>query len=475
MTSAPHDAEASPPASSPDQLPTELSGDLTAEFNAAPFRLDIAAVSDVGRVRKDNQDSGYAGPWLLSVCDGVGGAVGGDIASSTVLDRIRLIDRQPVGDLLAKVFDALKDGHRAVADLIAVRPALTGTSTTAVVALFDGHQLAFGHVGDSRAYLMRAGLITQLTHDHTFVQTLIDEGRITEEEAQFHPHRNLILRAVDGVHELEPDLFLVDLALGDRIMLCSDGVSGSLDSGRLADILSAGSPDFAATELVRLSMDAGSTDNVTSIVADVLPVDASAELPEPIVVGAAAAATTATKSGRGFLGHRSSDTGELPRVKDEVPAPLPPGITHAIPSDPIDPEELRYAPRPPRRFLFLRRSLATLMVLGLAWIAAAAAWSWSQHQYFVGVADEHVAIYRGVQADIPGLTLHSVFEATDLSVEQLAEWDAQRVRDGIPADSLADARRSVGGFAQVAQPSQGQPSQGQPSQSSAGTTTTGTQ
>lgn len=470
MTSTPHGGRRS--ASEPPAA--EQTGDLTAEFTTAPFRLATAAVSDVGRVRKDNQDSGYAGPWLLCVCDGVGGAVGGDIASSTVLDRIRLIDRQPVGDLLAKVSGALTAGHAAIAELITSRPALTGTSTTAVVALFDGHQLAMGHVGDSRAYLLRGGLINQLTHDHTFVQTLIDEGRITEEEAKHHPHRSLILRAVDGVHDLEPDLFLIDLALGDRVLICSDGVSGSLDSGRIADILNAGTPDFAATELVRASMDAGSTDNVTCVVADVLPVDAEAAMPAPIVVGAAAE-RTGTRPTRGFLGHRSGDTGELPRVPEDAAPALPPGVEHAIPSDPIDPEELRYAPRPPRRFLFLRRSLATLMVLGLAWIAAAAAWSWSQHQYFVGVADEHVAIYRGVQADIPGLTLHSVFETTDLSLEQLAEWDAQRVRDGIPADSLADAQRSVDGFAQVAQTSQGQPSQGQPSQSSAGTTTTGTQ
>ena len=126
-----------------------------------------------------------------------------------------------------------------------------------------------GHVGDSRAYLFRDGEISQLTNDHTFVQGLIDEGRITEAEARVHPHRNLILRAVDGIHDLEPDLFVLELVVGDRLLLCSDGACGVLDDGRLADILSSGSPDYAAVELVRASLEAGSSDNVTCVVADV--------------------------------------------------------------------------------------------------------------------------------------------------------------------------------------------------------------
>ncbi len=130
-----------------------------------------------------------------------------------------------------------------------------------------------GHVGDSRAYLFRNGEISQLTNDHTFVQTLIDEGRITEAEARVHPHRNLILKAIDGIHDLEPDLFVLELKLGDRLLLCSDGASGVLDAGRLADILSSGTPDYAAVELVRASLEAGSSDNVTCLVADVVEGD----------------------------------------------------------------------------------------------------------------------------------------------------------------------------------------------------------
>ncbi|MGZ4455434.1 MAG: PP2C family protein-serine/threonine phosphatase, partial [Nocardioides sp.] len=185
----------------------------------ASLRLDYAAISDVGRVRKDNQDSGYAGPWLLTVCDGVGGAARGDIASSTAVQQIRRLDEPPAEDLLGAVAGALHRAHDRIGELVDEDPALNGTSTTATVALFDGHRLGLGHVGDSRAYLFRGREISQLTHDHTFVQSLIDEGRITEEESRVHPHRNLILKALDGIHEAEPDLFHVEVEQGDRLLL----------------------------------------------------------------------------------------------------------------------------------------------------------------------------------------------------------------------------------------------------------------
>ena len=343
------------------------------------MRLHYAAISDVGRVRKDNQDSGYAGPWFLAVCDGVGGAARGDIASSTAVQQLRRLDDQPTEDLLGQVAGALHRVHDRIGELVDEDPALNGTSTTATVALFDGRRLGLGHVGDSRAYLFRGDTITQLTKDHTFVQTLIDEGRITEDEARVHPHRNLILKALDGIHEAEPDLFHVDLAAGDRILLCSDGACGVLDDGRLADILSMGSPDYAAVELVRASLEAGSTDNVTCIVADVVdgednpvPVDLS-----PMLVGAAAELPRRRGAMSGlFRGHRSGDTGEL----EPVTAEIPDDVDFAIPSDPIDPEEARYAPRPPARFVGVKRLLVAAIILGIGWIVVAAAWSWSQGQ-----------------------------------------------------------------------------------------------
>lgn len=272
--------------------------DATAPDRSSDLRLHWSAISDVGRVRKDNQDSGYAGPWLLAVCDGVGGAMRGDIASATAVQQLRRLDEDPpVGlepdELLGRVAGALHRAHDRIGEVVDEEPALNGTSTTATVLHFDGHRAALGHIGDSRAYLLRGGEISQLTNDQTFVQSLIDEGRITAAEARVHPHRNVILQAVDGIHEAEPDLFVVELLPGDRLLVCSDGATASLDDAALARVLADGTPDYAAVELVRHALDAGSTDNVTCLVADVLDgaavqerADVLADL-EPMVVGAA--------------------------------------------------------------------------------------------------------------------------------------------------------------------------------------------
>jgi protein phosphatase len=410
------------------------------------FRLQYAAISDVGRVRKDNQDSGYAGPWLLTVCDGVGGAARGDLASSTAVGQLRRLDEPPGEDHDAKhrlelVAGALHRASDKIGDLVDEEPALSGTSTTATVALFDGRSLAMGHVGDSRAYLFRDSTISQLTSDHTFVQSLIDEGRISEADARTHPHRNLILKALDGVHDVDPDLFTVELAESDRILLCSDGASGSLDNRRLADILSTGSPDFAAVELVRASLEAGSTDNVTCIVADVVPAAEDDESPPPMVVGSAAELRRRPRTATSFFrGHRAGDTGELEPVAAEIPDDLPPGIDFAI--DP-DPETARYAPREPDRHVWMRRCFLLLGLLGLLWMAGAAAWSWSQHQYYVGERDGVVTIFRGVQADVPGFQLSHPYETTDVKVGDLDAYTARSVESGIGAGSLDDAERTV--------------------------------
>jgi PPM family protein phosphatase len=414
------------------------------------MKLDYAAISDVGRVRKDNQDSGYAGAHLLAVCDGVGGAARGDVASSTTIQQLRELDAPVPGDsgddadvLLGRISRALHDAHDRIARLVDEDPALSGTSTTATVALFDGDRVGVGHVGDSRAYLFRNGEISRLTSDHTFVQGLIDEGRITEEEARVHPHRNLILRAVDGAHELEPDLFVLELVEGDRLLVCSDGACGVLDDGRLADILSSGTPDYAAVELVRASLEAGSSDNVTCIVADVRPDDAPIEHDEPLMVGAAAELRRRGRGGKApslFRGHRSGDTGELEPVAAEILDEVP----FALRTDPLtDPEVARYAPRAPGRHRWLSRVLVALVLVGLVWTGLALAWSWTQDQYYVGEQDGVVVIFRGLDASLPGLELSEPYERTNVELARLSEFDARQVSDGIDAGSLDDARTTV--------------------------------
>ncbi|WP_241901517.1 PP2C family protein-serine/threonine phosphatase [Nocardioides houyundeii] len=415
---------------------------------APAMKLNYSAVSDVGRVRKDNQDSGYAGPWLLTVCDGVGGAARGDIASSTAVSVIRRLDEPPgdlsADDLLARVAGSVHRAHDRIGELVEEDPSISGTSTTATLALFDGHALGIAHVGDSRAYLWRSGEISQLTHDHTFVQGLIDEGRITEEEARVHPHRNLILKALDGVHDPAPDLFVVVVQEGDRLLLCSDGACGVLPDARLRDILGRGTPDYAAVELVRASLEAGSTDNVTCVVADVVAgTDPATTDLEPLLVGAAA------ELPRGNRGHSTGlfrARGNAPHEQG-APTDLPGDVDFAIPSDPIDTETARYAPRPPQRFFWARRSLVAMTILGTLWMALAVAWHWTQQQFYVGEHDGVVTIFRGLNADVPGLELSRPYETTDISLDRLSDYDAGEVREGIEADDLAKAEETVDNLA----------------------------
>ena len=412
---------------------------------AGPVRLEFSAISDVGRVRRDNQDSGYAGPWLLAVCDGVGGAVRGDLASGTAIGVIRRLDAAPGDDLLGLVAGALHRAHDRIGELVDEDPALNGTSTTATVALFDGRRIGMGHVGDSRAYLLRRGEITQLTHDHTFVQSLIDEGRITEVESRSHPHRNLILKAIDGIREAEPDLFTVDVEVGDRVLVCSDGASGVLDDARIGEVLGSGTPDYAAVELVRASLEAGTTDNVTCVVAEVVADGRTTSASQPLLVGAAAElprratgeAAPATEAFRAQPG----DPGDGDRAGG------PAAAAGAPRTDTIDPEAVRYAPRPPSQHTWLRRVLVLATVVGIAWMAGAAAWHWTQQQFYVGEHDGVVTIYRGLNADVPGLDLSSPYEASDIPTDQLSDYDAKNVREGMDADSLEDAHLTVDNLA----------------------------
>jgi serine/threonine protein phosphatase PrpC len=435
------DTAAGPPQSpaAPEEVPGDHGG-------RPPLRLRYAALSDVGRVRKDNQDSGFASEHLLVIADGVGGAARGDLASTTAVDALRRVDAAPTGDPLEALAGAIHRAHDRIAELVEQDGSLEGTSTTVTSALFDGHRIGVAHVGDSRGYLLRDGTLSQLTKDHTFVQTLVDEGRISEVESRTHPHRNLILRAVDGVHETDPDLFYVEMAPGDRLLLCSDGASGVLDADRLADILGTGSVDYAVVELVRASLSAGSSDNVTCVVADVVEEDSEAPDPAattPVMVGAVAEAARRSGARSMFRGHRSGDTGEIEPVEGERDQ-------DDRDQDDDDPEELRYAPRPPRRGRWARRVLALLVLVVVLAVAGILGYRWSQEQYFVAEHAGAVAIYRGVQADIPGVAMNHVVENTAVTIAALPDDATERVAAGIAASSLTDARGIVSRLTSVA-------------------------
>ena len=199
--------------------------------------LHYAARSDRGLVRSNNQDSVYAGPRLLALADGMGGHAAGEVASKVVVAALApLDDDEPSDDLLGQLRDAVLAGNSAISELVSEDPELEGMGTTLTAALFAGSKLGLVHIGDSRAYLVRDGELTQITHDDTFVQSLIDEGRITEEEAANHPQRSLLLHALTG-HEVEPSLAVREARAGDRYLLCSDGLTGPVSTETIREAL----------------------------------------------------------------------------------------------------------------------------------------------------------------------------------------------------------------------------------------------
>ncbi|MDT3397232.1 MerR family transcriptional regulator [Streptomyces sp. B1866] len=238
-----------------------------------PLGLRYAALSDAGLVRETNQDTAYAGSRLLAVADGFGRA--GAPASAAAVDALKRLETEsvPAGDLLNVLADAVEQAGRAVRGVAAAEPAPREVGTTLTAMLWTGSRLALVHIGDSRAYLLRDGEIFQITHDHTVVQTMVDEGRISAEEAASHPQRSLLMRALAGGGEgaVAPDVRLRDARPGDRYLLCSDGLSSVVAPGDVRRVLTAaGGPDRAVRDLVALAHESGAPDNVSCVVADVV-------------------------------------------------------------------------------------------------------------------------------------------------------------------------------------------------------------
>ena len=389
--------------------------------------LRYVALTDTGLRRTSNQDSGYASSRLIAIADGMGGAAAGDLASAETMNIIRQLDRELDDvDPLTALGEAVRTANHHLGDLVANDPAVEGMGTTLEAMLWDGQRFATAHIGDSRAYRLRAGVLTQISSDHTFVQSLVDEGKLTPAEARGHPHRSLLLRVLLGRDDNEPDLDHVDGQLGDRYLLCSDGLTDMVEDDQIARALGAETIDMAATELVRLALEGGGYDNVTVVIGEL--VDASEEPDShlssadgrPQLVGAAAG------SPRARTGHAA---GHADGADDDPVA--------------VDPEELRYAPRPPTRWRWIMRVTAVVAVLAILAVGAIVGYRWTQDQFFVAAHQGNVTIYRGVMADLPGVTLQHVEKSTDIAMDSLPEFRRQQVDAGIEASSRADADRIV--------------------------------
>ncbi len=230
-----------------------------------------AVRSDTGLIREGNEDAAYAGTRLLAVADGMGGHAAGEVASAAVIEAMRPLDIQiPAGELLNALDHAVHQADWALHDIVRADPSLLGMGTTLTALLWSGSQLGLVHIGDSRAYLVRGGEVFQITHDHTIVQALLDEGRITAEEAGSHPQRCLVLRAL-GHGYPQPDLQLREARAGDRYLLSSDGLHDVAPASAIARVLlEVADPNQAAADLITLAIDGGGPDNISCIVADMV-------------------------------------------------------------------------------------------------------------------------------------------------------------------------------------------------------------
>jgi protein phosphatase len=375
------------------------------------MKLAAASATDQGLVRANNEDAFLIDDQraLFAVADGMGGHRGGEVASHTAIEALRaaIASGTLMRDAIVRANDAVLERADGDDELTGM-----GTTLTAIIAV-GGHQLLIGHVGDSRAYLVRAGTLSRLTDDHSLVEELVREGRLTPEQAESHPQRAIVTRALGVDDHVEVDVYELDIEAGDRVVLCSDGLTTMVrerDIERVARTES--DPQHLADALVRAANDAGGEDNTTVVVIDVLEVD-------PI-------------------------TAPDPTSLLEDLAPPVSRSAVVAPPDPPDPPVPRasrlHALRGTRA---VRGTVLVLLPLLLILGAATTALGWyARSSYFVGVSGSEVVIYKGVPGGVLGWN-PTVDQRTGVPVALLPALDRDRVQTNSTRGSLATAQSYV--------------------------------
>lgn len=420
--------------------------------------LRFAAGSHKGMIREGNEDSGYAGPRLLAIADGMGGQAAGEVASSEVISTIVALDDDvPGSDILTSLGTAVQRANDQLRMMVEEDPQLEGMGTTLTALLWTGQRLGLVHVGDSRAYLLRDGVLTQITQDHTWVQRLVDEGRITEEEATTHPQRSLLMRALGSGDHVEPDLSIREVRAGDRYLICSDGLSGVVSHQTMEDTLASyQGPQETVQQLIELALRGGGPDNITVIVADVLDIDGGDTLAgqlsdTPVVVGAVAEnqhqhqmhddgamqtpAGRASSLGRQVPGQGGG--GEFgPPGSGDTTGYVPTGGFGGYSDDDF------VKPRSGRKWL--KRSLYIALALGVIGGGLYGGYRWTQTQYYVGSNDEHVALYQGISQDLAWVSLSKVEkDHPEIELKYLPPYQQKQVKATIAEGGLTDARSKI--------------------------------
>ncbi|MFD5750913.1 PP2C family protein-serine/threonine phosphatase [Streptomyces sp. NPDC127033] len=430
--------------------------------------LRFAAGSHKGMIREGNEDSGYAGPRLLAIADGMGGQAAGEVASSEVISTlVQLDDDVPGSDLLTSLGSAVQRANDQLRVMVEEDPQLEGMGTTLTALLWTGQRLGLVHVGDSRAYLLRDGVLTQITQDHTWVQRLVDEGRITEEEATTHPQRSLLMRALGSGDHVEPDLSIREVRAGDRYLICSDGLSGVVSHQTMEETLAGyQGPQETIQALIQLALRGGGPDNITCIVADVLDAEANDTLAgqlndTPVVVGAVAenqlplnsaenAAAMQTPAGRAAgLGRsvppQAAGSFGPPGSGDDTDygyGAMPPG-SGSDGFGAYDSDSDGFVKERPRH-RWLKRSLYSVLALAVVGGGLYSGYRWTQTQYYVGASDQHVALYRGISQDLAWLSLSKVEkDHPEIELKYLPPYQRKQVEDTIAEGSLANGRKKI--------------------------------
>ncbi|MCU1407065.1 MAG: Stp1/IreP family PP2C-type Ser/Thr phosphatase [Glaciihabitans sp.] len=398
-----------------------------------------AAVSHVGKIRANNQDSAYAGTHLFVVADGMGGHAGGDVASAIAVTRIAEVDRpfESPNDAEFALQSALIAANALLAETVFEHSELTGMGTTVSGFIRVGNSLAIAHIGDSRIYRLRDSTLEQITADHTFVQRLVDSGRITPEEAAVHPRRSVLMRVLGDVDAApEIDTTVVETLPGDRWLLCSDGLSSYVSDEKMQAVLTTVPvTQDAAQRLVKESLDNGAPDNVTVVLVDIDETTDSAHVP-PLTVGSAA--TTLSFD---------SDSNRRPlRLPTLLLHPLK--ATQPDPSH-FEPESDEYLDELILEDRRRARSRRITWLVGLVLIIAALVaisffgYNWTQSHYFVGARDGNVAIFKGVQQNLGPIALSSVVEETSIKISELPSFTRSSVEATISATDLDQAQAIV--------------------------------
>ena len=386
--------------------------------------MRYAARSDRGLIRHGNQDSVYAGPRLLAVADGMGGMAAGDVASNIVIGALAHLDDDVPGNAPVDALrQAVDNANQQIRDAVEANPAMEGMGTTLTGLLFGGSKFGMVHIGDSRAYLLRESEFVQITRDDTYVQLLVDEGRITAEEANTHPQKSLLMRALDG-RDADPEYSVRQAVSADRYLICSDGLSGVVSDETIAATMREYSdPNQCAERLVQLALRGGGPDNITVIIADVTDADIMEEAP---VVGGAAA----------------NDRGMISSADASTPAARASALTQPRDAAPVTPEadEADTAPkRHPVRTALILIILAALLGGGLY-----GGWRYTQSKYYVGAApDGTIAVFRGIPGTIAGFDLSTVSYLSNTRLADLTPVAQGKVKEGIPAGNQREAREQL--------------------------------